>query len=79
MQHDDDKKLPEDITTNAEYVNIEDLRPEGKDGEELDTIEENQVTPEEEEDDAKRQLRKINEGDDNDTDDAIDEEDNHLN
>lgn len=79
MKYDDEeKKLQEDINTNEEYVNVDDLKPEGKDGEALDTIEEDQVLPEEAEDDAKRQLRKINEGDDNDKDSILDEEDNHL-
>ena len=76
---DDDKKLQENISTNAEYEDIETLDDiESKDGEPLDPIEKDQVTPEEEEGDAKRHLREINEGDDDDQDSILDEQDAYL-
>jgi hypothetical protein len=76
MQNDDDikKKIIDDPATNAEYVNQEELDTiEGKDGEALDPIEQDQITPDEEEADAKKQLREIIEGDDNDRDALLDE------
>jgi hypothetical protein len=68
MIYDDDKKkLQEDIATNAEYSSeLNDLVD--KEGQPLDAIEQDQVSSDESEDDAKRQLREINEGDDNDKD-----------
>ncbi|HTH93160.1 MAG TPA: hypothetical protein VL576_01610 [Candidatus Paceibacterota bacterium] len=79
MQNDDDKKLPEDISTNAEYEDVETLDDiTDENGQPIDAIEKNQVSPEEEENDAKKQLRKISEGDDNDRDDAFHDEDSYI-
>jgi hypothetical protein len=73
--NDDTKKDLEENNTNAEYVNLEELNQiDSKDGEPLDPIEQNQVTPEEEEENSKMQLREAISGDDKGDDALYDNE-----